>query len=230
VTDSNPLSPLRLESTPVLVADRIRAGILDGTFPPDSQLSEVALSQHLTVSRGPIREAMQRLIQEGLLRGERNRGVFVVGLDESDVRDIYLARTAVERVAAAVVAKNGTPEAFATLQSKVDELAEAVDGPWPELAARDLKFHEALVAAAQSQRLVRMFRTLMAETQLCLIRLEPFYPGRADVVGEHQQILDAIKNGDLDATDRLVLAHMEMSAARLSAPGNATPEGRVDAR
>lgn len=230
MTESSPLRPLRLESTPVLVADRIRAGILDGTFPPESQLSEVSLSQHLAVSRGPIREAMQRLIQEGLLRGERNRGVFVVGLDESDARDIYLARAAVERAAAAVVTKNGTPDVFATLQSMVDKLAEAVDGPWPELAARDLKFHEALVAAAQSPRLVRMFRTLMAETQLCLIRLERFYPGRADVVGEHQQILDAIKAGDLDTADQLVLVHMEVSATRLSAPGKASAEEQAEAR
>src|SRR5262249_35408776 len=104
---------------------------------------------------------------------------------------------------------------------------EAVNGPWPELAARDLKFHEALVAAAQSPRLVRMFRTLMAETQLCLIRLEKYYPGRADVVGEHQQILDAMKNGDLAAVDGLVLAHRDTAAAGLSAPGRATAGGPV---
>ena len=107
MADSGQLAPLRLESTPVLVADRLREGILDGTFPPRTQLSEVALSQQLSVSRGPIREAMQRLLQEGLLRGERNRGVFVVDLGANDVRDIYLARSAVERTAAALVGSGG---------------------------------------------------------------------------------------------------------------------------
>ena len=116
MTDSGQLAPLRLESTPVLVADRLREGILDGTFPPRTQLSEVALSQQLSVSRGPIREAMQRLLQEGLLRGERNRGVFVVDLGASDVRDIYLARSAVERTAAALVVSAGTDEDFEVLQ------------------------------------------------------------------------------------------------------------------
>ena len=216
MTDSGQLAPLRLESTPVLVADRLREGILDGTFPPRTQLSEVALSQQLSVSRGPIREAMQRLLQEGLLRGERNRGVFVVDLGASDVRDIYLARSAVERTAAALVATDGSDEDFADLQAMVDQLAAAVDTSWIELTQLDLQFHLTLVAAAESPRLDRMFRTLMAESQLCIVRLEPFYPGREEVVREHQAILDAIRARDLDETDRLLAAHMDISASRLS--------------
>lgn len=218
MADSGQLAPLRLESTPVLVADRLREGILDGTFPPRTQLSEVALSQQLSVSRGPIREAMQRLLQEGLLRGERNRGVFVVDLGASDVRDIYLARSAVERSAAAIVATSGDGADLDVLQAKVDQLAAAVDNDWTELAGLDLQFHLALVAAAASPRLDRMFRTLMAESQLCIARLEPFYPGREEVVREHQEITDAIRAGDLDEVDRLVAAHMDISAARLASP------------
>jgi len=216
VTDSGQLAPLRLESTPVLVADRLREGILDGTFPPRTQLSEVALSQQLSVSRGPIREAMQRLLQEGLLRGERNRGVFVVDLGASDVRDIYLARSAVERTAASLVVSAGTDEDFEVLQSMVDNLAAAVDSNWVGLTELDLQFHLALVAAAGSPRLDRMFRTLMAESQLCIVRLEPFYPGREEVVHEHQAILDAIRARDLGETDRLLAAHMDISASRLA--------------
>jgi DNA-binding GntR family transcriptional regulator len=216
VAGSGQLAPLRLESTPVLVADRLREGILDGTFPPRTQLSEVALSQQLSVSRGPIREAMQRLLQEGLLRGERNRGVFVVDLGPSDVRDIYLARSAVERAAAAIVTSGGNDEDFDVLQSMVDQLAAAVDSNWVELTKLDLQFHLALVAAAASPRLDRMFRTLVAESQLCIARLEPFYPGRDEVVREHQEILDAIRASDLAEVDRLMAAHMDISAARLA--------------
>jgi DNA-binding GntR family transcriptional regulator len=216
VSDSGQLAPLRLESTPVLVADRLREGILNGTFPPRTQLSEVALAQQLSVSRGPIREAMQRLLQEGLLRGERNRGVFVVDLGADDVRDIYLARAAVERAAAAVVATTGSDDDLATLQTAVDDLAAGIDSNWVELTQLDLQFHRALVAAASSPRLDRMFRTLMAESQLCITRLESFYPGRDEVVREHQEILDAIRARDLAEADRLVAAHMEVSAARLA--------------
>jgi DNA-binding GntR family transcriptional regulator len=206
------------------VADRLREGILDGTFPPRTQLSEVALSQQLSVSRGPIREAMQRLLQEGLLRGERNRGVFVVDLGESDVRDIYLARSAVERTAAALVVSSGTDEDFGVLQSMVDQLAAAVDSNWVDMTKLDLQFHLALVAAAGSPRLDRMFRTLMAESQLCIVRLEPFYPGREEVVHEHQAILDAIRARDLAEADRLLAAHMDVSATRLTKSAQPLPE------
>lgn len=215
MSDPGRLEPLRLESTPVLVADRLRAGILDGTFAPRTQLSEVALSQQLSVSRGPIREAMQRLLQEGLLRGERNRGVFVVDLGPDDVRDVYLARSAVERSAAAIVATDGTDETFADLQAKVDQLGNAADSTWLQVTELDLEFHRTLVAAADSPRLDRMFRTLMAESQLCIARLEPFYNSREEVVHEHQQITDAIRSRDLAEVDRLVAAHMDVSAARL---------------
>lgn len=223
MSDSGQLAPLRLESTPVLVADRLREGILDGTFPPRTQLSEVALAKQLSVSRGPIREAMQRLLQEGLLRGERNRGVFVVELGEEDVRDIYLARSAVERTAAAMVVADGTDEDFDVLQARIDDLAAAVDSDWVELTRLDLEFHLALVEAAASPRLDRMFRTLMAESQLCISRLEPFYPGRDEVVREHQVINDAIRARDLAEVDRLLGAHMDISAARLAA-ADKTPE------
>jgi DNA-binding GntR family transcriptional regulator len=220
MSDPGRLAPLRLESTPVLVADRLRAGILDGTFPPRTQLSEVSLSQQLSVSRGPIREAMQRLLQEGLLRGERNRGVFVVDLGPGDVRDIYLARAAVERAAAAIVAADGTDTDFADLQARVDQLASAVDSTWVQLTELDLEFHRSLVAAASSPRLERMFRTLMAESQLCIARLEPFYTGREEVVREHQAIIDAIRSRDLGEVDRLVTEHMDVSAARLAEAGD----------
>jgi DNA-binding GntR family transcriptional regulator len=206
----------------------LREGILDGTFPPRTQLSEVALSQQLSVSRGPIREAMQRLLQEGLLRGERNRGVFVVELGATDVRDIYLARSAVERTAAAVVTSGASDEDFDLLQTKVDELAKAVDSNWVELTGLDLQFHLALVSAAASPRLDRMFRTLVAETQLCIARLEPFYPGREEVVREHQEILDAIRARDLAEVDRLVAAHMDISAVRLTSPDGAGQDSVVD--
>jgi DNA-binding GntR family transcriptional regulator len=114
------------------------------------------------------------------------------------------------------VVSSGTDEDFETLQSMVDQLAGAVDSNWVEMTKMDLQFHLALVAAAGSRRLDRMFRTLMAESQLCIVRLEPFYPGREEVVHEHQAILDAIRARDSAQADKLLAAHMEVSADRLT--------------
>lgn len=219
------LEPLQLQSTPALIADRLRAEILDGAFPADAQLSEVELARQLKVSRGPIREAMQRLIQEGLLRAERNRGVFVVQLDQDDARDVYLARGAIERTAAAIVTQRAPEAALLSLQHIVDRLAGSLDGPWADVITEDLAFHQTLVESAGSPRLNRMFRTLLAETRLCLIRLESFYDVPYDVVVEHQGILDAIRSGNLRTVDRLVRLHMDASAARLSVPASPAVSG-----
>jgi DNA-binding GntR family transcriptional regulator len=216
------LEPLQLQSTPALIADRLRSEILDGRFQPHTQLAEVELARQLQVSRGPIREAMQRLIQEGLLRAERNRGVFVVELDHDDARDVYLARGAIERAAAVIVTKQRPGAVVEELQHIVDQLAASIGGAWADVITHDLAFHQTLVEAAASERLSRMFRTLVAETRLCLIRLEPFYPGVTEVAEEHQAILDAVRSGDPRRADRLLQLHMDASAARLSVPKAAT--------
>jgi DNA-binding GntR family transcriptional regulator len=216
------LEPLQLQSTPAVIADRLRAEILRGRFPPHTQLTEVELARQLQVSRGPIREAMQRLIQEGLLRAERNRGVFVVELDSEDARDVYMARGVIERAAAAIVAQRRPEAALLELQAIVEKLAASVEASWTEIIGYDLEFHQTLVEAAGSARLNRMFRTLIAETRLCLIRLEPFYHETSEVVAEHEAILEALRAGKARQADRLLRTHMDASAARLSRPATAS--------
>jgi DNA-binding GntR family transcriptional regulator len=210
------LEPLQLQSTPALIADRLRSEILEGRFPPQTQLAEVELARQLQVSRGPIREAMQRLIQEGLLRAERNRGVFVVELGPDDARDVYLARGVIERAAAAIVTREQPEAALTELQGIVDQIAASAGGGWSEVITHDLAFHQTLVEAAGSERLSRMFRTLIAETRLCLIRLKPLYQRGTQVVGEHQEILEALRAGNRRRVDGLLRTHVEASAARLS--------------
>jgi DNA-binding GntR family transcriptional regulator len=158
---------------------------------------------------------MQRLIQEGLLRSERNRGVFVVELDDEDARDVYVARAAVEKAAAILVARRGAPDDLAAVDAVLDRLRRAASSSWSEVVEIDLEFHATIVDRAGSDRLQRMFRTLATETRLCLIRLEPFYPVRGSVVTEHEEIFEAIRKGDEPLVKRLIDDHMQEAADRL---------------
>jgi DNA-binding GntR family transcriptional regulator len=197
IVEIDALEPLALETTPSIIADRVRAAIISGKFPPGMQLAEIQLAERLATSRGPVREAMQRLIQEGLLRDERHRGVFVVDLGPEDVTDIYLARSAAEHAAVGLLVRRGTAVVTPRLEAIIEAMkvaAEASD--WDELADLDLRFHDTLVAATESKRLMRMFRTLMAETRMCLMRLEPNYPDLSTLVDEHTAILEALRRGD----------------------------------
>jgi DNA-binding GntR family transcriptional regulator len=210
------LAPLRIESTPALVAARIRAGIFDRTFPPDGQLNEVELARDLGVSRGPVREAFQRLIHEGLLRAERNRGVFVVALDQHSMRDVYFVRDVIEQAAALRLAERHDEAGLGELERIVDSMKGAMTGDWSELVAIDLEFHRTLVAAAGSERLLRMFEPIYAETRLLLSYLEIHYDDRADLHDEHRGILAAISSGDDALIARLVHLHMTDSVAKLA--------------
>lgn len=214
MTHFDSLEPVERETTPSIIADRIREAIIDGAFPPAMQLSEVGLAERLGVSRGPVREAMQRLIQEGLLRNERHRGVFVIELGPDDVDDIYRARGAIERTAVALLLERSDEVAFAALETQLAAMERAAQtGKWSALADLDLRFHESLVAATGSKRLVRMFRTLLAETRMCVMGLEAGYPVWADLVNEHRAIVEAMRRGDEAEVLGLLDAHFR-SAVR----------------
>jgi DNA-binding GntR family transcriptional regulator len=215
VTDRPALEMLKLESTPTMVAERVRSGILDGTFRPGAQLAEVELAAQLGVSRGPVREALQRLIHEGLAFAERNRGVFVVDLDVSDARDVYFVRNVIEQAAAARLADGADDAVLAELSEVVDRMAQMSDAPWGELVDVDLEFHRIVVHASGSPRLDRTFTTLLAETRLCLLYLERFYPDRAELVVEHRELIAAIRSGDHARVAAAVAEHMSAALARI---------------
>lgn len=211
------LEPINQETTAGAIAARIRARIMDGTFSAGSQLGEAQLATRLGVSRGPVREALQRLIQEGLLENRRNRGVFVMSMDDEDIADLYLARRAIERAAARILIRSAESEAFSRLEELVRSMSvEAERGEWEKLADADLRFHELLVRLSNSKRLQRMFGTLLAETSMCIAQLESAYPVRARLVDEHSDLLGAMRRGDEEEALRLIDAHLQDAVEHLT--------------
>jgi DNA-binding GntR family transcriptional regulator len=205
------------ESTPSIIADKLRKAIGHGELKPGMQLGEADLARKLGVSRGPLREGMQRLTQEGLLVAIRNRGLFVVDMTADDVRDMYLAREAIERAAARKILQGDHMTAGQVLLDVVSDMAAAV-------AVRDaigvgevdIAFHERLVQLAGSPRLSRMHQTFITETRMCIHALEETYSASEVRVEEHHALAEAIKAGGAALVDRLLVAHMDDAIARLS--------------
>ena len=179
------------------VAVAIRDAVLSGGFEPGQQMNEAEIAGGFAVSRGPVREALQRLVQEGLLVSHPHRGTFVVDLSEADLADVYLAREAIEGAALRrIVAGSGRGALAARLAAAVARMdAAAAARDWPEVAASDLAFHRAIVEAAGSPRLSRMFDTVEAETRLCLHLLMGGYRSSAGLAAEHRR-LGALATGD----------------------------------
>lgn len=211
------LTPVVQETTPALIARQLRRAIGQGELAPGEQLNEAELSRHLGVSRGPLREAMQRLTQEGLLTSIRNRGVFVIEVTDDDVRDMYLARSAVERAAAARVIELGAASGGERLLEVAERMRQAAERDDTDaLTEADVEFHALLVSLAHSPRLSRMHNTLMVETRMCITALENRYSSHIVRYDEHHEIARAIRDGDTEASDRLLVEHMDDAVARLA--------------
>lgn len=209
--------PLVRESTPAIIAGKLRTAIGLGHIPPGSQLGEAELAKELGVSRGPLREAMQRLTQEGLLISIRNRGLFVITMTDEEVRDMYVARTAVERAASELILQKGGKGVAAQLVSIVKAMQRAADkGDLDAMSEADMEYHATLVAAADSTRLTRMHNTLLTETRMCLTALEKKYPDPHARVAEHQAIAEALGDGDQERVGKLLISHMEDALERLT--------------
>lgn len=215
------LDPVVQESTPSIIARALRRAISDGTFGPGDQLGEAALARSLGVSRGPLREAMQRLTQEGLLVSHRNRGLFVPDLTPESVSDMYLLRTTVETAALERVLRSGAATIAAdALDDAVDGMAALAAEPRSAaMVAADLDFHHALVEAASSPRLSRVHETVLVETSMCLHAMRGTYTDAESRLAEHREIAAAVRAGDAGRARSLLVEHMNDGHDRVRAAG-----------
>ncbi len=215
------LSPLTGRQTSVVIADELRELILDGTYSPGEQVSEASLATQLQISRGPVREAFQRLAQEGLLVSHRNRGVFVVELTNTDIAEIYAARQAVELAAVSILFSrpdHARHAAATRLREIVDTMPPLVaTGDWTAVAKRDLAFHEALVAAADNGRLVRIYSTLAAESRICMAHLRRAYPRPEALAEEHVHLVELLETGSQDELCAAISTHLSTAVVDLTA-------------
>ncbi|MFC9893611.1 GntR family transcriptional regulator [Nocardia sp. NPDC127579] len=208
--------PVNRQSTAEMIADRLRDAIVRGALAPGAQLIETDLAAQFDVSRGPIREAMQRLVSEGLLHSVRHRGIFVIELTLDDVIDVYRARTAIESGALELILDGRREIAYRALEPSVEVMrAHAESGNATGVSDADQAFHEALVDSAASPRLVRAARTLLLETRMCLGALETTYPDLRVQAREHLDLRDAILDGPPERVRALLVEHLEDAVQRL---------------
>lgn len=186
--------PIEKVTLSTQVAVRLRGDILAGIHGPGTQLHEVELALSLGISRGPLREAMQRLVQEGLLKSIPHRGVFVVDLSEEDMLDVFFVRANLEEAAIRRLIAGGDRAQTAKLLTGISERMDRAmrSGDHARGGDLDLAYHRALVDAAGSVRLSRTYATVQAETRLCLHRLMGGYRSRDDLAVEHFRLAELI--------------------------------------
>lgn len=214
---SAPVFPLARNSTVDLIAMELRTAIFSGALPVSSPLREVEISSQLGVSRGPFREAAQRLVQEGLLTSIPGRGLRVTKIETEDVQDVYETRLAVESQAVRAIIRSQNTEAVAKVRRAYDALVTVSMGEdaWV-IGDADLAFHQTLVDVAGSRRLSRMMATLVIETRMASLSIAEGYSVRRSISPTYQRLLEALEAGDAQAAINALTLQFAAAVARLS--------------
>ena len=134
------------------------------------RLNEVEIAAELAVSRGPLREAMQRLARDGLVRIESHRGAFVRVLDADEVTALFEVRVSLERTAAALAAERAGDDEIAELRGLIASSRGAVEGAAEPHYPERLDLHDLIVRCTRNPALIRYLRLVNQELKLVRAR------------------------------------------------------------
>lgn len=187
----------------------IREDILKGRYKENDELRETTLGKELGVSRTPVREALRQLELEGLVKIIPNRGAFVTGISEKDVRDIYMVRSVLEGLCVQMAAEHMTKE-------RIDELEEVLllteyyleKGNMEQLTELDGKFHQILYTASESRILEHVLSDFHKYVQLARRNSVKTESRAQKSLEEHREILEALKENDAEKAEKLANTHI----------------------
>ena len=196
--------------------DKIRSDILNGKYKRGEELVESSIGKELGISRTPVREAIRQLELEGLVQLVPNKGAFVTGISEKDVRDIYLIRARLEGLAARMAAKNITPELLDAMEETV-VLSEyhAKKEHYEQVCEMDSKFHKLLYKASGSRILEHTltdFHQYVQRVRMASIMKKRRMEKSND---EHDAILTAIREHDEEKAELVATRHISNTVENL---------------
>ena len=208
---------LRENSLATLAQRELERRIISGEIAVGTKLNEADIAGALGVSRGPVREAFRALDQAGLVRVEKNRGVFVRQVSLAEANEIYEVRAVLEGLIGRLAAKRIDAEQVEQLRGVVKKMAAHDRSRKAEsYFALNVEFHELLARAARNQALLNNYRRVVNE--LDLYRRETISRSTDNIpvsTREHEAIVNAVSQGDEKLAERLLTEHVLQSRERL---------------
>ena len=208
---------LQRVSTVDALAAALRTRILDGDLGAAERLRELELAEAYGVARHSLRAALRALAAEGLVVIEPNRGARVASLTASDLEPLFELRAALELEAARLALERHAGRLPKSVRDAVRLMAavcEQAEPPWSAVVEAHDAVHHALVAAAESARILRAYEALAGELRLFVIQLKPRW-SLERMAAHHEQLLEGLEHEGVDALRR----HLADGAATLLARG-----------
>ena len=204
------------------VANYIKECLLRGILSPGDQIKEVVLAEKLSMSRAPIREALQILVQEGLVVSKPQIGKQVAQLTAKEIRDSYFTGGVLEAAAVTQALPKYTEEDIKNLQSVLSEMYNLAEkqGPIENFAKLDNAFHEILFSRIENKLIINLCKRSCQGISKFLLHkqwLKIFTP--TDVYKRHETIIDALKAGKPARLEKVIRQHYIDAGDRMAQYG-----------
>jgi DNA-binding GntR family transcriptional regulator len=211
---------------------RLREAILSNRLPPGTPLSVPEFARRFQVSRSPVREAVQRLVFEGLAINVVHKGAEVAGVQLSDLQQLYVVREVLEGLSARLATERIDAGGLAVLRRILDEHEHVVEvGEEQGHIEFDMAFHRTIREACGNEYLITTLNRLEGKSHLALFHLWRGPDGPRFAVDEHRRVYAAMAAGDSMGADEAARAHIAQLRVRLNQYAGAKPgrpRGRGD--
>jgi len=192
-----------------LAYEALFKGIVSGDIRPGERLNELKIAAQMGVSRAPVREAIQRLRQAGLVVLAPGKQPTVIQLSLKELREVFLVRVALEISALESLSPTALIALALRLAKVLDEVRyHAMTGNQSKALDAELRFHELIVEAANNDLLLNMYSSIVARLRTVLAFSSLEYVDLRDSADEHNAIVSAVQFGDLDSAKQLLKDHL----------------------
>lgn len=178
------------------VVELLRDLLTNGELQPGERIREASLATRLGMSRSPVREALQRLTNEGLIELLPRRGAFVKAIRDTELRELFEVREALESQAAYLASMRATTDELAELANLLEESRRRIAAHDPNAYSGELDFHWRIGELAGNSKLLEKLREIQLQVRLART-LSAADPKRAlGALGEHRIIVAAMQGRD----------------------------------
>lgn len=193
------------------VYDEVRRMATDFELRPDSRVNEVELAHRFSVSRTPVREALNRLVIEGLITLVPNKGFYCRSLTKEEIFNLFEVRAGLEHVAAKSAIKRASDEALGLIARSWEEVAANTDlRQSQDLAILDEAFHEQIAAASSNAELLNTLRLVNVRLRFAR-RIVIEMRDRDGVFSDHREITKALRSRDTAKASEILEKHIMLS-------------------
>ncbi len=191
------------------VYEHLKLEILSGALEPGVKLAEIPISERLGVSRTPVREAVQRLAQDGLVEIEANKGAKVRGISPKEIEEIYAVREVLDGLAAKLAAQHRNQKDLKIMRSALHSLETAPMAAYTEQVSADLEFHNAIAVASKNATLEQTLKSLGQSVARVKLLTRESNQSKSTYAAHHA-IFEAIENQDAQVAEHAAREHVRV--------------------